>query len=77
MHSAKFLALIAALSLAGCATNHSDPFPVCPEIVQYDPAFQWRAADEIDALPAGSALGVLIEDYLHLRDRIRACESVN
>ena len=77
MHSAKFLALIAALSLAGCVTPTSDPFPVCPEIVQYDPAFQARAADEIDALPEGSPLGVLIEDYLHLRDRVRACEAID
>ena len=48
---------------------------MCGWIVEYVPAVQARAAGEMDALPPGSALRALIEDYGELRARIRgACE---
>ena len=46
---------------------------VCPSIVEYTPAFQMRAADEVAALAPGSAVLALVQDYGHLRDRIRVC----
>lgn len=45
---------------------------MCGWIAEYPPGMQARAAEEIDALPDGSALRVLIEDYGELRARIRA-----
>jgi len=65
-------ALIAAMSLAACATETSSPVALCPDLSPYTPEFQAAAADQLDALPEGSALSVLVEDYLYLRDRIRA-----
>lgn len=64
------LCLIAAMFLASCATESSS---VCPQIVTYSRNFQIAAADELDALPKGSALVDMIRDYSQLRDRIRKC----
>jgi hypothetical protein len=38
----------------------------------YDPSFLARAADELEALPEGSALAVMISDYAVLRAQLRA-----
>jgi hypothetical protein len=64
--------LIAATFLAACATEISDTVTLCRELVVYTPEFQAEAANEMDALAPGAALGVLMEDYLHLRDQLRA-----
>jgi hypothetical protein len=45
---------------------------MCGWLVEYPRAMQMRAADELDALPIGASLRVLIEDYGELRARIRA-----
>ncbi|WP_297856806.1 hypothetical protein [Elioraea sp.] len=45
---------------------------MCGWLAEYAPAMQARAAEELDALPSGSALRVLAEDYGELRARIRA-----
>jgi hypothetical protein len=45
---------------------------MCGWVVEYSPAIQARAADELDALAPGSALRVLVDDYGELRARIRA-----
>lgn len=69
------LATIAAAAglLTGCATGASDVRPsMCGWVVEYPPAMQARAADELGALPVGSALARLLEDYGELRARIRA-----
>jgi hypothetical protein len=63
---------MAAMSLGACATEASSSFTLCPGLRAYTPAFQAEAADELEALPEGSRLIVLVEDYLHLRDQIRA-----
>jgi hypothetical protein len=61
--------------LASCTTVSSDG-PFCPALVPYPPEFQRRAAAELVALPPGSALARMIEDYGELRARIRgACGS--
>lgn len=63
----------AAVLLASCTTASSDLRPaICDWLVEYSPAMQTRAAAELDALPAGSALRVLVDDYGELRARIRA-----
>lgn len=71
----KLLPVLSAASLlllTGCATGVSDT-SVCPRVVEYDAAFQARAADELDALPEGSALATMIEDYGRERAMLRAC----
>jgi hypothetical protein len=67
----KFLVLIMTMYCAGCATEISET-TICPELVVYSVAFQVQAADEIKSLPAESATTSLVQDYLQLRDRIRA-----
>ena len=67
------LPLIALLSLAGCATEVFDPGGTGPGLVKtYSPEVLAQAADELEALPEGSALAVLIADYAVLRAQLRA-----
>ncbi|MEP1746477.1 hypothetical protein [Ascidiaceihabitans sp.] len=61
--------LIAVLSLAACATVVSD---AVPQIKEYSPEVQAQAADELEALPEGSVLPMLIADYAVLREQLRA-----
>jgi len=46
---------------------------VCPVLKQYDPEFLAQVDREIDALPSNSAIGRMVDDYLNLRDQVRAC----
>lgn len=62
----------ATLLLPGCATGNSDA-SVCPRPITYSDAFLDRAADELDALPEGSAIAQMIEDYGRERAMLRAC----
>ena len=56
--------------LSGCAGASSDcPLPT---LYAYPPAMQAQAADELDALPEGSALREMIRDYGVVREEIRA-----
>lgn len=67
------LLLIALLSLAACATapfNLGDA--VSGLVKSYSPEFLAQAADELEALPEGSALAVMIADYAVLREQLRA-----
>jgi hypothetical protein len=66
------LAIVATL-LAGCATERSDGAP-CPPVVGYSREFLTRAADELNLLPAGSAIEQMLADYQVMRDQARACE---
>ena len=73
-----FPALIVLASLIGCGTTPSNVYvPICISIIEYDPMFLNRAADELDELPTDSAIARLIEDYQHERDRLRACQEVD
>ena len=65
------LALIGLACLSACATVVSD---TCPTLFDYSEAEQARAADELDALPEGSALERLVGDYGVVRNEIRACK---
>ncbi|KAB2888396.1 MAG: hypothetical protein F9K32_16605 [Desulfobulbaceae bacterium] len=62
---------IATLLCSGCGTGISDMG--CPRVVPYDRAFQNRAADELQAMPAGAAVVVMMADYAAMRDQARAC----
>lgn len=57
---------------SGCATVHSD-LHSCPPIVPYDQQFLDRAAEELAALPANSAIDQMLRDYVVMRDQARAC----
>ena len=65
---------IAASLLGGCATGGSEPAAaVCPPVVEYDTAFLARAAEEVEALPEGSAVVQMLSDYAVMREQARAC----
>lgn len=67
--------------LSGCAGESSSGSIARPVLVDYPPAFQERAAEELEALRPGcplhaaeegcSALVTMIEGYGELRARIR------
>jgi hypothetical protein len=63
---------IAASLLAACATAPSDGLP-CPPVVPYSREFLARATDELDSVPASSAIGQMLAGYLVMRDQARAC----
>lgn len=66
---------IAASLLTSCGTgNSSGDISVCPKIVEYQAAFKNRLADEIEALPAGTATEAALIDYRRLRDELRKCQ---
>ncbi|MDG3442457.1 hypothetical protein [Nitrospirillum amazonense] len=67
------LVTIPLLLTAACGTAVSDS---CPALVQYDRPFMAAAADELAALPPGSKLKIMIQDYGTARAQIRACRGV-
>ena len=69
----RHLPSIALMALLGaCAPAGSEP--VCFALVPYSGAVQVQAAEELAALPDGSVLARMIDDYGDLRARIRgAC----
>lgn len=70
------LALAMSL-LTGCATARSSPVVVCVPVATYSPEFLNRAADELDHLPADSALEQMIADYQTMRAQARACSNAS
>ncbi len=68
------LAIVTSL-LSGCATVRSEGgrLATCPPVGEYSREFQARAADELDLLPEGSAIAVMLADYAVLRDQARVC----
>jgi hypothetical protein len=68
--------MVATSLLTGCARVGSEPVAaVCPPVVEYSKDFQLRAADEVAALPDGSAIVEMLEDYAVMRAQARACSS--
>jgi hypothetical protein len=63
---------IAASLLAGCATDRSSAAS-CPPVVAYPRDLLARVADELERLPADSAIERLLSDYAVLREQARAC----
>ena len=66
---------IATILLSGCATIGSDGggFGMCPPVVEYSREFQARAAEDLRALPDGSAIGEMLSDYAVMREQARSC----
>ena len=59
---------------AGCAPAHSDG-RACPPVPKYSREFLARAAGEVEKLPAGSAVELMLGDYGVVRAQARACTS--
>ena len=60
--------------LSACATVSSERVPgVCPPVVEYDDGFLARAAEEVQALPEGSAVVEMLSDYAFMREQARVC----
>ena len=71
MRTLTALALL-TMSTAGCATAGSER--ACPREVEYSPAQQSQAADELQALPRDSVVrALMMPDYGRLRAQSRAC----
>ena len=77
-------ALCAAVALSGCAMLQALTEPgatvviakvQCPPLKAYTPEFQTKAAEERKALPTGSAVGALVDDYGTTRAKCRAYEA--
>lgn len=68
------LALL-TMSMSGCAGVVSS---ACPREVDYTPAQETAAADELLKLPRdGLIRGLFMPDYGRLRDQARACRGVS
>jgi len=67
--------VIVTLLLSGCAGVGFDRVGqgACPPVVAYSPAEQARVADEVAALPGGSAVANMLADYAVMREQARAC----
>ena len=63
---------LATMLLSGCGTAASR-LSVCPHPVAYSREFLSRAADELDKLPADSAIGRMMADYGTERAMLREC----
>lgn len=64
--------------LTGCATVgfENGSAAACPPVVEYSPAFQARAAEELARLPNGSAVVEMMGDYAVMREQVRACTAL-
>ena len=73
----RLAALVIVTSLlSACATVSSKPvIGVCPPVVEYDAGVQERVAEEVQALPDGSAIVEMLSDYAVLREQARGCET--
>lgn len=69
------LLLIAALSLTGCAKAPFELASAGSGLVKgYSPEFLNQAADELEDLPEGSALALMVADYAVLREQLRVSD---
>ena len=66
--------MIVTSLLSACATVSSERVVgVCPPVVEYDAGVQTRAAEEVQALPKGSAIVEMLSDYAVMREQARGC----
>ena len=67
--------MIVTSLLSACATVSSERVTgVCPPVVEYDTGFQARTAEEVQALPEGSAIVEMLSDYAVMREQARICD---
>ena len=66
--------MIVTSLLGACTTVSSERITgVCPPVAEYDAELQSRAAEEVQALPEGSAVIVMLSDYAVMREQLRVC----
>ena len=70
-------AVLAALLLAGCSTPDTVYMFRCPDLADYLPEVQAKAASEIEAMPPGAVIPGFIADYGMLRKKCRVLELLN
>lgn len=68
--------IVAIIALSGCSTQAPEPsyIKACPALVEYSRSFDQAAGAQIEALPVGSPVTKMIEDYIALRAQVRACK---
>jgi len=73
----RLAALMIVMSLlSACAAVGSERATgMCPPLVVYDAGFQVRAAEDVKALPEGSAIVEMLSGYAIMRARARICNS--
>jgi len=71
--------VIATSCLTGCATVGFETGGVaaCPPVVDYSRTEQTRVAEEVEALPEGSAVVEMMGDYAVMRDQVRECGPIS
>ena len=72
----KWMMFLPLILLTNCAVAASDPIYIfrCPDLVDYTPEVQAKAADEIEAMPPDAVIPGFIADYGLLRKKCRAIE---
>ena len=71
------LAIVTSL-LSACVTVSSDRVVgECPPVVEYEAAFQARAAEEVFTLPERSTVLKMIRDYSVIREQVRRCSQID
>ena len=66
--------IIVTSFLSACAAVSSKPvIGVCPPVVEYNDGFLAQAAEEVQAMPEGSARNEMLSDYAVMREQARAC----
>lgn len=53
--------------------GRSDGNAQCPPVVEYSPDNQALASEEVEALPEGAMVVLMLSDYAVLRDQVKAC----
>jgi len=66
--------ILALLAVAGCAAPTPVYVKICPVLVNYPLSFSRAAGAQIMALPPGSPLTKMVEDYIDLRAQVRTCK---
>jgi len=69
--------LCLAYLLYGCSTSTPAPVSVCPAPVPYTRAEMRDAAQALAALPQGSILARMLQDYGRERAELRACRAAH
>ena len=70
--------LLAAVLLVTACVNDGAQSPsasVCPPVTVWSTSDQIALRAELDRLPAGAMLDRVVEEWVRLRDQLRACRS--
>ena len=67
------LSLTCLTACAAAPSSRPELVSLCPEPVAYGRGFQMQLADELEAIPNGTAIWRVVLDYGQLREVLRAC----